>query len=38
MVQMNLFAGQEQKCKYREQTCGRSGGRGGKAGWGDLEE
>ena len=27
MVQMKLFAGQEQRCRYREQVCGhRMGG------------
>ena len=32
---MNLFAGQEQRCKYREPTCGHSGGR---RGWDELRE
>ena len=27
MVLMNLFAGKEWICRYREQTCGRSRGR-----------
>ena len=25
MVLMNLFAGKEWRCRYREQTCGHSG-------------
>ena len=29
MVQMNLFAGQEQRCRHREGVCGHRGGRGG---------
>ena len=27
MVLMNLFAGQQRRRRYREQTCGHSGGR-----------
>ena len=33
MVQMNLFARQEQRCRCREGTCGHSRGRGG---WDEL--
>ena len=33
MVQMNLFAGQELRCRRREGTCGHSGGR---RGWDEL--
>ena len=29
MVLMNLFAGQEQRCRHREQTSGQSRGKGG---------
>ena len=25
MVEMNLFAGQNYRCRHREQTCGHSG-------------
>ena len=35
MVLMNLFAGQQWKCKQREQTCGHSGGR---RGWDELRK
>ena len=31
MALMNLFAGQEQRSRYREQTCGHSEGREGQA-------
>ena len=27
MVLMNLFSGQEERCRQREQTCGHSRGR-----------
>ena len=33
MVQMNLFAGQEEKNRYRQWTCEHGGERGG---WGEL--
>ena len=30
MVQMNIFVGQEQRCRRRERTCGNGGeGKGG---------
>ena len=29
MVLMNSFAGQEQRCRHREQTSGQSRGKGG---------
>ena len=32
MILMNLFAGQEERCRQREKTCGD----GGKRGWGEL--
>ena len=35
MVQMNLTAGKEQRCRHRELTCGHS--RGGR-GWDELRE
>ena len=35
MVLMNLFAGQEQRCGYREETWGYSGRR---RGWDELKE
>ena len=33
MVPMNLFAGQEQRRRHREQTCGCQGGGRGGEGW-----
>ena len=33
MVQMNLFAGQQYRCRHRERA---SGHRGGKGGWDKL--
>ena len=33
MVQMNLFAGQEQKGRHRERTCGHEGEGEGGANW-----
>ena len=33
MVQMKLFAGQEQRHRCREQACGHSGGREGEMNW-----
>ena len=33
MVLMNLFAGQQWRCRHREQTCGNSGGRRGWDKW-----
>ena len=30
MVPMSLYAGQEQRHRHREQTCGHSGGRRGQ--------
>ena len=33
MVQVNLFAGQEWRCRRREWKCGHSGERGGGMGW-----
>ena len=33
MVQVNLFAGQEWRCRHREWTCGHCGERGGGMGW-----
>ena len=33
MIQMNLFAGQESRCKYREQMCGHRGKRGVETNW-----
>ena len=27
LLSLPLFAGQEQRCRHREQTCGNSGGR-----------
>ena len=35
MVLMNLFAGQEQRCRLKEQPCGY---RGGRRGWDELRE
>ena len=35
MVLMNLFAGQQWRCRHRKQTCGHSGG---KKGWDELRE
>ena len=32
---MNLSAGQQWRCRHREQTCGHSGGR---KGWDNLRE
>ena len=36
MVQMNLFAGQEQRHRRREWTCGHRGVGGGRRGWDQL--
>ena len=33
MVQMDLFAGQESRCKYKEQMCGHRGKRGVEMNW-----
>ena len=33
IVLMNLFAGQQWRCRHREQTCGNSGGRRGWDKW-----
>ena len=33
MVQMSLLAGQEERHRHREWTCGHSGGRGGWNSW-----
>ena len=33
MVLMNLFAGQQWRCRHREQTCGHSGGGAGGMDW-----
>jgi len=35
MVLMNLSAGQQWRCRHREQTCGHSGG---MRGWDELRE
>ena len=35
VVQMNLFAGQEERCRCREQLCGH---RGERRGWVQLRE
>ena len=35
MVLMKQFAGQQWRCRHREQTCGRSGG---GRGWDELRE
>ena len=35
MAQMNLFAGQEYKCRHGKQPCGCEAGR---KGWGELED
>ena len=35
MVLMNPFAGQEQRYRHTEQTCGH---RGGRRGWDELRE
>ena len=33
MVQMDIFAGQEQRCRHREGTCGHRGGGAGGMNW-----
>ena len=33
MVQKNLSAGQEQRCRHRESTCGQSGKGAGGTNW-----
>ena len=35
MVPMSLFAGQQWRCRLREQTCGH---RGGRRGWDKLKD
>ena len=35
MVQMNRFAGQQQRHRCREQTCGHQGGKVGGGWWWD---
>ena len=35
MLLMNLFSGQEQRCRHKDQTCGRGGAR---RGWDGLRE
>ena len=35
MVPMNLFAGKEQRHRYRGKTCGHNGGR---RGWDELKD
>ena len=35
LLLMNLFGGQQQRCRHRQQTCGRSRER---RGWGELRE
>ena len=37
MILMNLFAGQEERCRHRKQTCGHSRG-GGRRGGDELTE
>ena len=38
MLWMNLFAGQQWRCRHREQTCGhRAGGDGGMNGESSIE-
>ena len=37
MVLMNLSAGQQWRCRHREQTCGHSGGRVGASWESDIE-
>ena len=37
MERMNLFAGQQWRCRHREKTCGHSGERGGESWDSDTE-